>query len=159
MSSSPESIFFLLLFEVRERSKRILSSDFRAQIHVYVTNKNGSGGPCARCGAGGWSLPPPRPIVPSKVACFLRMFQLFYVSRVCGRGQCPRPRQVVGAVLIVMDGRGRILRTTIDPPIPTLPGRITSDFHRPGRQVVGGIFFGLLNYLTKADVSHAVCKS
>ena len=33
-------------------------------------------------------------------------------------------------VLIVMDGRSRM---TIDPRIPTMPGRSMSGFHRPGR--------------------------
>ena len=35
-----------------------------------------------------------------------------------------------GGVLIIMHGRGRI---TTDPRIPTMPGRSTSGFHRPGR--------------------------
>ena len=35
-----------------------------------------------------------------------------------------------GGVLDVMHGRGR---TTVDPRIPTMPGRRTSSFHQPGR--------------------------
>ena len=35
-----------------------------------------------------------------------------------------------GGVLIAMHGRGR---ATKDHPIPTIPGRSTSGFHRPGR--------------------------
>ena len=35
-----------------------------------------------------------------------------------------------GSVVITMDGRSRM---TIDPRIPTMPGRRKSDFHGPGR--------------------------
>ena len=36
-----------------------------------------------------------------------------------------------GGVLIIMHGRGRMM--TIDPRTPTMPGRGTSGFYRPGR--------------------------
>ena len=36
----------------------------------------------------------------------------------------------VGSAVITMNGSGQM---TIDPRIPTMPGRSTSDFHGPGR--------------------------
>ena len=38
-----------------------------------------------------------------------------------------------GGVLIIMHGRSRM---TIDPRIPTMPGRSTSGFRRPGRHLL-----------------------
>ncbi|CAN0256107.1 unnamed protein product, partial [Laminaria digitata] len=41
--------------------------------------------------------------------------------------------RVAAGVLVIMHGRGRM---TVDPRIPTIPGRGTSVFRRPGRQWV-----------------------
>ena len=53
-----------------------------------------------------------------------------------------------GCVLTVMHGRSRM---TIDPRIPSMPGRSTSGFHRPGRHRYipsggggGGVIVGCL---------------